>query len=572
MNFKIKGYISLIFIVLLFNNVDAIWAQAQTAYEKKNEELLSQVRVKWGNKAVEQVNTAVEKLGYEKLLREIATFKVLYSMERAAGNKKYVESTTKRIDVEALFWYADEWGKIQKLMTNFDDAKISIKKEFLKWNQKGEFEKQADYELRLKNQSENMFVDICLKQIDEMMSVSNFNLLPYNSEKESFNIVFTCRSNNRSNTSEWQGIVNVPIDVAENFKNNFFDFRRQINYSEVKLCNYWLVPKAVTLLREDNNATVIEKYYVTTQLKNQTEVTIPFDGLGIDNPYLKGYVFKYSNAIDLAKQHGYEQNLEKQRLDSLELVALNNRLDSVFNDYNLQLIQNSFNVNKITLKDDFEATCGFCNHYYAYWRDERFPNPEEIEEKQKKCLQEFEYNRPYKFKYSSCQPIKNKDKNNFDEQIHSFEKKFKKLQKYFECEYWYNYYTTKVLFLEKNDFDSFYRQGKNIYDREVEKRNALYNLKKKSQLIQLMDFQKENNDPTNNNYATRPSEVLSIIKESQSKSYYSEIIDYIIKTNNGLNKEWNKNGQYFESKLEFYSAYISDNYKGIVKQKKKEKK
>lgn len=63
--------------------------------------------------------------------------------------------------------------------------------------------------------------------------------------------------------------------------------------------------------------------------------------------------------------------------------------------------------------------------------------------------------------------------------------------------------------------------------------------------------------------------ILSAICDSQTKSYYSQVIDFVIKTNKGLNKEWSKNGQFFESKDEFYNAYLSDDYKKILKESKK---
>jgi len=60
-----------------------------------------------------------------------------------------------------------------------------------------------------------------------------------------------------------------------------------------------------------------------------------------------------------------------------------------------------------------------------------------------------------------------------------------------------------------------------------------------------------------------------VINECKNKSYYPQVMDLVIETNKGLNKEWSKNGQYFQSKTEFYEVFLSDNYKQIVKEKKK---
>lgn len=291
-----KKYIKFIAVVFLSAFCSNLLAQQQTAYEKKNSELLSQVQAKWGNKAVAQINKSIEKLGYDNFFEEIAKIEILYSLERGAGNKKYAESATKGIEIEAIFWYAKEWGKIKELITNFDDIKMSIKKEFEQWNKKGEFEKQTDYEERLKNQSESSFANICIQQIKA--GIDNIylskELLPYDSEKEHFSIRFKYNRLNSPNSLKWQSVLKIPIANAQNFKNNFSDFEVQKRYCEFNLYESWLIPTVVTLFRTDNqsdNAKIIEKYDVDVKLQNQTEITVPFDGLGIENPYLKGYVF-----------------------------------------------------------------------------------------------------------------------------------------------------------------------------------------------------------------------------------------------------------------------------------------
>lgn len=567
-----KKYIKFIAVVFLSAYCNNLLAQEQTEYEKKNIELLSQVQAKWGNKAVEQINKSIEKLGYDNFYEEIAKIEMLYSLERGAGNKKYAESATKGIEIEALFWYSKEWKKIKTLITNFDYIKMAIKKEFKQWNKKGEFEKQTDYEERLKNQSESSFADICIQQIKKEIDNIYFSkeLLPYDSEKEYFNIRFKYNRSYSTNSLKWQSVLKIPITEAENFKNNFLDFGIQKYEDKFELYNGWLIPTELTLFRTDeqsNKEQIIEKYDIPIKFQNQKEIAVPFDGLGIDNPYLKGYVFTKA----IFEQQEYELRLkkeqiakEKQRLDSLELATLNNRLDSIFNDYNRQLIHNKYNVNKVTLDKDFEATCNFCKHYYAYWRDNNYPNAGEIESVHKMCVDEFGYLNSYKFKRSYYQEIKHLDTNDFDEQILSLKKKFDKLQKCFECEYLYNYYTNKILFSDKNEFDSFYTQGKDAYSQEIENRTILNYLTLNAQVIESMNLQSDKLVPTGNNYI-----IKNTLEESLNKPYSQQVLDFVIETNKGLNKEWIKNGQLFENKIEFYKAYISENYKKILKANKK---
>jgi len=58
--------------------------------------------------------------------------------------------------------------------------------------------------------------------------------------------------------------------------------------------------------------------------------------------------------------------------------------------------------------------------------------------------------------------------------------------------------------------------------------------------------------------------------EYKKEFYYSKIVDVLIETNKKLNSEWKKNGQYFEDKVQLYETYITNNYKTVLKDKKKQ--
>ena len=88
-------------------------------------------------------------------------------------------------------------------------------------------------------------------------------------------------------------------------------------------------------------------------------------------------------------------------------------------------------------------------------------------------------------------------------------------------------------------------------------------------------------------YNNAPSCLIKNI--SQNNTYYKhsqKIVDILIEVtvdmNNQLNKEWTKNGQYFESKVDFFNSYvkfypynvvaINPEYKTILKERKNAKK
>ena len=62
--------------------------------------------------------------------------------------------------------------------------------------------------------------------------------------------------------------------------------------------------------------------------------------------------------------------------------------------------------------------------------------------------------------------------------------------------------------------------------------------------------------------------LIEMIEESKTKPYYPEIVDLLIQTNKKLNREWNKNGQYFKDKIDFFNSYLFEDYKQILKNKK----
>ena len=68
---------------------------------------------------------------------------------------------------------------------------------------------------------------------------------------------------------------------------------------------------------------------------------------------------------------------------------------------------------------------------------------------------------------------------------------------------------------------------------------------------------------------SKSQSILSAISKNHNKVYYSQLLDFVIETNKGLNKEWSKNGKYFDSKSDFYNAFLSDNYQQILKENKK---
>lgn len=558
-------YVKLIslFLLLFLSSFNVVFGQSSkvtlTPYEKK----IKEINVKhfeifygspmsWGDQL--QLEQVLSKGGSAEFIMGLAL------MNFAMNNQKsYVESIVKKYGAELkaaekLKGPADiqkekeqkaiaEQNKKEKELkaqqeafskTDVGNIQINIKSEFEKWNQKGEFEKEIDYAERLKTKSQTTFNEICINQIQKR--ISNYNnrynlkteLSPYNSENEFFIIKFEI------NGLEWQDKVTIPISKAQPFKNNFSNYKFEVNDYDWCFVENNLCPTLVKLENNDDNS----KYEFSLFASNKSEISYAFNDFGIDNKYLNGYTFKYSNAKAIAE----EVEKEKQRLDLLELTTYNHKLDSIFNNYNRQLLENKFNLDQEKLNDYNKITSKIDREYY------------------------------FNYSISSMQ-------SNFDKLINTFEYKRKN-----------EYRKNGNLFISESEFDNFYARGKETYQTEAERKRVLNYLTVNSKNIESLDLQKEKkesvgselgrgllNISTNSNVSAKDysteneirKNILAIITESKAKPYYSQILDLIIETNNVLNKEWTKNGQFFASKSAFYDAYLSEDYKRILKENKK---
>lgn len=477
-----------------------------------------------------------------------------FRLEKEAKERKLKLEQEKKLLAEQEAYQKTDVGNIRK----------NIQSAFEKWNQKGEFEKEVDYAERLKTQSQNAFDEICINQIKTKINDYNndYNLRKelstYNSENEFFIVSF------QINSVKWQNKLNIPISKAEDFKNNFSDLNSEIDEYDWCFVENNLCPTLITLNNDNSN------YKFPLSLTNQSEISISFDDFKIENQYLKGYTFKYSNAKVIAEKVAKE----KQRLDSLELVTYNLKLDTIFQNYNQQLLQNPYNIKKMVLSDFNKIGDDLKASYYE--------SLSEVRQREFKIIKE-NIDREFRTMNNSFEKeVKSSNPTEYCKIYFSLypDKKSEADKKYLECKcnypnrenYDFKFITGSLyncncraiefskngkLYASKEEFDSFFDKGESIYLMETEKRATLNYLNVNSQLLQSMNFQKDKN------------EILTMITECQNKPYYLQILDFAIETNKDLNKEWSKNGQYFENKTQFYNAYISEDYKKILKNNKK---
>jgi hypothetical protein len=407
-------------------------------------------------------------------------------------------------------------------LTNAGTIKKNIKTVFEMWNNKGEFEKQQDYEERLQKQSQNEFIQTCIEQIKNKINNYTDNdlikiLQPYNADNEFFSITFNI------NGIECQDKLNVPISDAERFKKNWSSLRSKTSDYDWCFVNNALCPTVITLSDGTNN------YRLILPWQNSMEIAYSFDDFGIENKCLKGFVFKYS----IAK--------EKFIQDSLEIISYNNKLEKIWQDLNVKLLTNHYNIDKTIIPNYQKVSAG-------------------------KGAEDY-----------------------YNSSLNSLTNSYEKITNELEINFNKAYLNEVKIFPTKEEFELYYSKGENTLQAEITKRKILDYLNSNFQFIESMDFSKDKTesigssagkkllgaaigtnipekDYTNENELRK--DILSVINDSRNEPYYLQILDFVFATNQDLNREWIKNGQYFNNKAELYDAFISGNYKQILKNKK----
>ena len=126
------------------------------------------------------------------------------------------------------------------------------------------------------------------------------------------------------------------------------------------------------------------------------------------------------------------------------------------------------------------------------------------------------------------------------------------------------------LFDSREDFDERYDKNQSDYDFLMElsgREQASSKLKKMQTYVQyyskdikLSNMNKKPNEET--------AEIIEYIAYFKKSYFYNRAVKYLIQTFPKVQKEYEKNGSYFASEIEFFEAYSSDSYSKILKDKK----
>lgn len=183
---------------------------------------------------------------------------------------------------------------VSQKTSDIELIKLSVKSVFSKWCEKGEFEKMAAVEVRLRTESKEAFDKICYDAIVEKarslsssIAAQDRKISTYDSEREVFKI--TLMIHGIQEVFE----LHVPISVAQYFKLDFptlpLSFGKTWGLLDGKL-----YPR--TLKIDDQSINFSSE--VTLGNGKIKDLEIAYDDLGLSYPYLKRYVFGFKEFAD----------------------------------------------------------------------------------------------------------------------------------------------------------------------------------------------------------------------------------------------------------------------------------
>ncbi|MBQ3691677.1 MAG: hypothetical protein II937_17655 [Bacteroidales bacterium] len=558
---------------------------AQTAYQSKCHQIfikyMKMFVIGSGNKWGQSEDFAFSQLGYGE--GGAASGLLTTSLLAYCGKTgKSYDAITKQINAE--------YTAARKLMTPQEKFEMKVNEESQKpygkvkwqsavdlknWMEKGEFETTEQYDSRIKEQSRQKMGEFIFNNLNKEIAEDFWKMYfgDYDADKQELNLVFVDNNNKYQITRKinvspqnakylkshcYSGDPQMYIDGAiQSFNDDGQDDNGNMKaYWDEKGNMHYDVKNDVMKMQYDiyemcvvkNDIFVPRYFYVDSEFgewqfdNSETESLAKFnyaDWVGKPKQ-MEAYVFDYQEygkpmrekAVELQKERKAEEArlaAEKAREDSIAIANYNAELEKTYNSYNQQLKDKKSNI----------------KHY---------------------AIEKYE-------------PMTENDLTQFNNKKHQMQHDFERYVKKIKDDYWAVKNEYFRFYDDTEEFDKYYCQGLEVLVAQSEYRDVMSQLEQNKAAIAQVNFQKEmNNNSFMNVISEQPvdytkineyrKKLLEWVSTLKSKTYYDDVIDFLINNNAALGREFSKSGSKFDSKSEFYDAYISGDYKNILKGKK----
>ena len=449
--------------------------------------------------------------------------------------------------------------------SSYGRATMQVKETFDENVVKNEFETQAQFEERVKDEAAQVFDNICSEMVDLMNSTLMITISPrsYDADNGTYNIeieeVFKIAENNEIKNN-YETSIPMETDLAR-------------RYSGVTISPEAI--ESVVWVNDGDELHAQEVSYIDGKGNIQTFVSnlpdaqllvFSYDKFAEPHPLLSGYVWKSSSLNNYYMTYNRKLNTAIDRFN--DKIATDKYYDNIKsrkfllnpNDYSLskvdktdkEALRNALNAQKSKMATDnanaLKKIAKDCrendsDRYIAVYASEH-PDFEA-----KVAALEYDY-RCYNFSYNELAFYVIDD--NMPSQIKCYDK-------------------YSDLFNNRDEFNSFYitaaRFNKEVSYRE-DIRNRFMAVLRKVPLEKSMSFKGAKNGKN-----VEMLDYLDAIEEFKIvDSWYYATLEAYLNADAKMNKEYSKVSKFFDGKKEFFEAYTSPNYSKILKSNKASRK
>lgn len=625
---KIKNI--LFSIALLFCVILPTGTNAQTAYQNKCKEIYIKYYSIFTYGRVQNLSTE-EKLTIS-MTGDYGITLLFYNamMEAVYKNPQSAEKILKKMEVELKqaesLMTPEERYRHTMSKSSYGVLKMTIRDKINVWATKGEFETTDQYNARLEHHLSEEFRKSCENTIPNPTYI--IHPLKYNADNGtySFEITYTIKFEGDGNqlslgltgqskdiefSSKVSAYIPIDIKIAQKIKNNDID-------AEVVSCiwgrkNDTIYPQRLTLAIGDN------QYTIETGV---SDLIILGEEIGVEKVSLNGLSYNYTqaestrilrqtvfpqliikyndrlsterdSANNLIKQSPYYLRLRKREAFLIKDIAMNEL------DYSSESeIENEYKKNHLFIQNELQKALSGMRIELRKDKDQyidvlRKQNPYVVDSLETEYP---EYRCHYPTFADFIIAFEDKLINPMDGDCRS-QAKLKYIH-LFETENEFNVAYNKgdsyligqvkkrqaqkeylQYFENEGEFNMAYDRGTTSFNDLVNKRREyalrlvtfeeyLYTPYKSDKLIGQQKLKGAAQSSTQN--IKQVADLFSVFKDDTFS--YNKAALILLKVNEKMNNEFVENGMYFSSTSEFVESYLSEEYKSILKQKKKDAK
>ena len=210
------------------------------------------------------------------------------------GNSLRVDNADVREELTAI-----EFSRVYK--KNYEETiKLFVEEKINKWQKKGEFEKTVDYQNRVNESKRNQMIEQFQKEAlnaekkkyaESFNSYSVFKLKAYDADNETFLL---------NSPQQGEMILNVPIDKAPSFKQNFPSL--EYKNLEFVLANNKFILSSLKVFDKDGNVYTYNNKSQSTYAQTKIDYNFSDIEINIPNQSVKqNNIVKRTNNISVGK-------------------------------------------------------------------------------------------------------------------------------------------------------------------------------------------------------------------------------------------------------------------------------